>query len=189
MNQLKRVAVLLAFVLAGISTSAGAAEFRNPITLAQEYLGLHQEHDRSKLKDLLDLDPRRIPWCAAFVNKILELSGYTGTDSLMARSFLSVGDRVRNPRRGDIVVLTRGSNPASGHVGFYVGEEEGYVLVLGGNQQKGVRISQYHKSRVLGYRRLNTVSVNLNSQRSAEVESCSAQPGSPGFSWTRQCPG
>ncbi len=36
MNQLKRVAVLLAFVLAGISTSAGAAEFRNPITLAQE---------------------------------------------------------------------------------------------------------------------------------------------------------
>ncbi len=189
MNQLKRVAVLLAFVLAGNSGAAWAGEFRNPIQLAQEYLGLHQEHDRSILKDLLDLDPRKIPWCAAFVNKILEMTGHRGTDNLMARSFLSVGQQVRKPVRGDIVVLTRGNNPHSGHVGFYWGEENGYVMVLGGNQQKGVRVSHYHKSRVLGYRRLPGTNVNLNTlELSDSREACSTTPGSQNFRWTGNCP-
>ena len=182
MNQLKRVAVLLAFVLAGFSSSASAGEFRNPVALAQEYLGLHQERDRSVLKDLLEVDPRRIPWCAAFVNRILEMSGFSGSDSLMARSFLSVGSRVRSPQQGDIVVLTRGSNPASGHVGFYMGEEGGYVIVLGGNQQRAVSISQYHKSRVLGYRRIAV------SGRKPAQERPVCNPGSPDYIWTQGCP-
>jgi len=188
MNQLKRVAVLLAFVLAGISTGASAGEFRNPIALAQEYLGLHQDRDRLALRELLNVDPRRIPWCAAFVNRILELSGRSGTDNLMARSFLDLGRAVRKPVRGDIVVLTRGSNPASGHVGFYWGEEGDRVIVLGGNQQRAVSISQYPKSRVLGYRRLQGSNVNLVTDNHDE-QACSPQPGQQGFRWTQsRCP-
>ncbi len=183
MNQLKRVAVLLAFVLAGISNSAWAGERSTPLQVAQEYLGLHQDHDRRALKELLDLDPRRIPWCAAFVNKVLELTGYSGSDNLMARSFLSVGQRVRHPVPGDIVVLTRGSNPASGHVGFYMGEEGGNVIVLGGNQQRAVRVSQYPKSRVLGYRRVASATAD------AKSEGCKINFNSPFFTWTRDCPG
>lgn len=190
MNQLKRVAVLLAFVLAGFSSSASAGEFRNPIALAQEYLGLHQERDRSELRDLLNVDPRRIPWCAAFVNRMLELAGYSGTDNLMARSFLTVGERVRQPVRGDIVVLTRGSDPASGHVGFYWGEEGGHVIVLGGNQQKAVRISHYPKSRVLGYRRLQGSNVNLFTALPDTKSECTTALLSPNFRWTQsRCPG
>lgn len=189
MNQLKMVAVLLAFVLAGNSGAAWAGERQSPIQVAQEYLGLHQDHDRRALKELLDLDPRRIPWCAAFVNKILELTGYTGSDNLMARSFLTVGERVRKPVRGDIVVLTRGNDPASGHVGFYLGEEGGNVIVLGGNQQRAVRISQYPKSRVLGYRRLQGASVNLNATLEPAV-SCNINVTQPLFTWTKNnCPG
>jgi uncharacterized protein (TIGR02594 family) len=189
MNQLKRVAVLLAFVLAGFSSSASAVEFRNPLALAQEYLGLHQERDRSELRELLNVDPRRIPWCAAFVNRILEMAGYSGSDNLMARSFLSVGERVRKPVHGDIVVLTRGSDPASGHVGFYMGEEGGYVIVLGGNQQKAVRISHYPKSRVLGYRRLGGSNVNIVTAQPEARSDCNRSLLSPDFRWTQsRCP-
>lgn len=189
MNQLKMVAVLLAFVLAGNSNTAWATEFRNPITIAEEYLGLDQERNRKELRELLDIDPRRIPWCAAFVNKILELTGLEGTDSLMARSFLSLGERVKKPVRGDIVVLTRGSNPASGHVGFYMGEENGNVIVLGGNQQRAVRISHYPKSRVLGYRRLQGSNVNIFTAQPDARTDCSPSPLSPSFRWTQsRCP-
>jgi len=189
MNQLKMVAVLLALVLAGNSGAAWAGERSSPLQLAQEYLGLHQDRDKYVLKELLDLDPRRIPWCAAFVNKILELAGYSGSDNLMARSFLSVGKKVRRPVHGDIVILTRGSNPASGHVGFYMGEENGMILVLGGNQQKAVRVSQYPKSKVLGYRRIAGSNVNLNSSDLRRQEQCSSQPDSSLFRWTGNCPG
>ncbi len=193
MNQLKMVAVLLAFVLAGFSTTPAMAwdffrstevkEQPSPIEVAKQYLGLHQDKDRSILAELLDLDPRRIPWCAAFVNKILQITGIEGSDSLMARSFLNVGTRVKTPQKGDIVVLTRGHNPASGHVGFYMGEEDGYVLVLGGNQQKSVSISQYPKYRVLGYRRIS----NKPLESVAAKGDADCKPGSPRFTWTNRC--
>lgn len=195
MNQLKRVAVLLAFVLAGFSTGAHAWEFwrsertseSTAIEVAAQYLGLHQDKDRNILKELLDIDPRRIPWCAAFVNKILEITGVQGSDSLMARSFLTVGTRVKTPQKGDIVVLTRGKDPASGHVGFYMGEADGHVIVLGGNQQKSVNISHYPKYRVLGYRRIAPDRTVAAAEPERRPE---CHPGSPRYIWTaNRCSG
>jgi uncharacterized protein (TIGR02594 family) len=125
------------------------------ITIASKYLGMHESKDRSELSQFMDLDPRRIPWCAAFVNAVLASVGLDGSPNLMARSFLNIGVKVRKPAEGDIVILTRGANPASGHVGFYIGESPGFVHVLGGNQSYGrVSITPYPKSKVLGYRRL-----------------------------------
>lgn len=125
------------------------------IAIASKYLGMHESRDRSELAQFMDLDPRRMPWCAAFVNAVLATVGLDGSPNLMARSFLNVGVKVRKPVEGDIVVLTRGSNPASGHVGFYIGETPGFVHVLGGNQAHGrVTITPYPKSKVLGYRRV-----------------------------------
>ena len=90
------------------------------------------------------------PWCSAFANWCVERAGYEGTDSAWARGWLTWGKAIKKPRRGCIVVFTRGTS--SGHVAFYVGETATQIKVLGGNQSDAVNISNYPKSRLLGYR-------------------------------------
>ena len=128
----------------------------DPITVAKKYEGLHAHKDRATLRELMDIDPARIAWCAGFVNAILEKTGLSGTDSLQARSFLQWGTPTKNPKEGDVVVFSRGRSREAGHVGFYVGEEvvDGvrYILVLGGNQRKAVNVAYYPARQVLGYR-------------------------------------
>lgn len=129
---------------------------------AKQWEGKTAKKDRKELKDLFaggnmpPVDPMRTPWCAAFANAILSRSGYETTNSLMARSFLAWGVKTKDPKEGDIVVLKRGRDGVSGHVGFFQGYEivDGvtYVKVLGGNTDKAVQVGYYPVNRVLGYR-------------------------------------
>jgi len=77
----------------------------------------------------------------------------------MARSFLTYGDPVDEPRLGDIVIFSRG-DPWQGHVAFYMAtrviEGKEVIIVLGGNQKDMVSYDSYPSSRVVGIRRLNT---------------------------------
>ena len=134
----------------------------NPVTTAQEYIGLSERQNRSELRELVGVDPVRTEWCAAFVNAILELEGIPGSSSvsenpLMARSFLSWGEPVQavNIRKGDIVVFPRGREGWKGHVGFFVQEQNGQWVILGGNQSNQVRYDLYNPSKALGIRRWN----------------------------------
>jgi uncharacterized protein (TIGR02594 family) len=84
------------------------------------------------------------PWCAAFVNFCLFAAGYVGTNNALSGSFRSYGkprDEPREkPQRGDIVVFRNpgaAGDEGHGHVGFFAGEENGRLLVLGGNQTGG----------------------------------------------------
>lgn len=83
------------------------------------------------------------PWCAAFVGACLVRAGLSSTRSLMARSYL---------RYGAIAVLSRGQDPAVGHVGFLLGETETHIALLGGNQSDAVTVATYPKTRLLGLR-------------------------------------
>lgn len=131
---------------------------QKPVTVAKNWEGKHAVRNRTELKQALNVDPLSVAWCAAFVNTILKQSGFQGTNSLQARSFLNYGSVTRHPEYGDIVVFARGRDQWSGHVGFYVGEEvvEGvrYILVLGGNQRKEVNVAYYPANYVLGYRKI-----------------------------------
>lgn len=96
-----------------------------------------------------------VPWCSAFCCFVMEGCDIASTRSAAARSWLSWGKELKEPRVGAIVVFTRESadNPNSAHVAFYAGEDEqGRVLALGGNQANQVCIRPYDKSRVLAYR-------------------------------------
>jgi len=105
-----------------------------------------------------------VPWCSAFANYVAWLLRLPRSKSLRARSWLRVGRSVEGrPEVGfDVVVLKRGGGDqpgpdvieAPGHVGFYAGEENGRVLVLGGNQRDEVNITGYGPDRILGIRRL-----------------------------------
>jgi len=96
-----------------------------------------------------------IAWCASFVNWCLKKASIDGTNSARARSFLTWGVAVslEEAQRGDIVVLSRGTNPLFGHVGFFAGQEGKSVLVLGGNQSNKVSLSPYPLHRILSIRR------------------------------------
>lgn len=112
--------------------------------------------------DLLDVDPLRTEWCAAFVNSILEkdsVPNLYALDSkypLAARSFLDWGVSIDpyDIQAGDIVVFPRGNEPWQGHVGFYVSTTEaGRWVILGGNQDNTVSYKVYNPNKVLGIRR------------------------------------
>ena len=82
-------------------------------------------------------------------------TGYPHSGSLMARSYLTLGEIISEPQMGDIVVFWRLSKQSkAGHVGFYLGKAGDYVYCYGGNQSDKLKVSAYHKDEVLGYRRV-----------------------------------
>ena len=140
----------------------------NSVITAQPYIGLEERVHRIELKELLDVDPVRTEWCAAFVNAVLELDGIPGSDSvsdvpLMARSFLVWGERVdpADIQRGDVVIFPRGNQGWQGHVGFYVDTQvvngKEIWIVLGGNQSNEVRYDFFSPNNALGIRRQSPV--------------------------------
>lgn len=107
-----------------------------------------QYHKATNLKASTD----EVPWCSAFVNFIVQKSDYVGTDSALARSWEHWGNELDRPVPGCVVVLSRGSNPKFGHVGFYLYETKKNIVLLGGNQGDAVSIGSYLKSRLICYR-------------------------------------
>ena len=135
------------------------------LELAFEFIGLTERRGLDHNPEILSffhaightwvLDDET-PWCAAFVGAVLKKAGYEHTGKLNARSYLTIGEPIIVPELGVIAVFYRGNKDgASGHVGFYLGESENDIYVLGGNQSDKVNVSSYQKSKLLGYRRLS----------------------------------
>lgn len=99
-----------------------------------------------------EVDNDEVAWCAAFLGACLERAGIGSTRSLMARSYLNWGEPADEPRYGAIAVLSRGSDPSLGHVGFLVGETASDIILLGGNQGDAVTVQAFPRSRLLACR-------------------------------------
>lgn len=89
------------------------------------------------------------PWCAIFVNAMLEQAGIPGTRSPSSQSFRTNPNFVQlaGPAIGAIGVCWRGS-PTSGlgHAFFYWGEDAIKVWALGGNENDMVQVEALPKS-------------------------------------------
>lgn len=123
--------------------------------------GVHERRGNSDHPDIMSLyrdvghpgiAHDETPWCAAFLGACLERAGERSTRSLMARSYSQWGVRLREPRLGAIVVLSRGADPAFGHVGFWVGETASKLFLLGGNQADSVSVEAFDKRRLIDMR-------------------------------------
>jgi uncharacterized protein (TIGR02594 family) len=132
-------------------------------SVATQFKGLTEVHgsvDEPKILEMYrvaghpEVQHDETPWCAAFVGACLRLSGYRGSDSLLARSYGKFGEDLKQqPRRGCIVVLWRGDpNADTGHVAFYDHDEDDHVVLLGGNQGDAVSTRAFPKTQVLAYR-------------------------------------
>lgn len=95
-------------------------------------------------------------WCSCFVNYIAKQCNASMSGKLNARSWLNVGEEVKYPIPGDVVVFWRESKTSwKGHVGIFAGyNKAGNIFVLGGNQGNEVNITLYNSERLLGFRRL-----------------------------------
>ena len=98
------------------------------------------------------VDNDEVAWCAAFLGACLERADIGSTRSLMARSYLDWGQRADEPRYGAVAVLSRGSDPTLGHVGFLIGETPADIILLGGNQNDSVSVQAFPRARLLGLR-------------------------------------
>lgn len=94
------------------------------------------------------------PWCGAGMGWICVEEGHPlPPQPLRARSWLRWGQECM-PQRGCVVVLERGDNPDSGHVGLLdrIDEARGVVYVTGGNQGDTWSTAPFPIADVLGYR-------------------------------------
>lgn len=88
-------------------------------------------------------------WCAAFVNNILNESGFDIPlqgediyDKVRAKEYSKIGTKITNKsaKPGDIMVIKNSSGGY--HVGFYAGKNNDKYLMLGGNQNNQVNIKE-----------------------------------------------
>jgi uncharacterized protein (TIGR02594 family) len=100
-----------------------------------------------------------VPWCSSFACWCME-GGELGRAirsprSARARDWLAWGVEVPKdrPRLGDVMVFSRGPNPAFGHVGFYLDEFGGMIDLISGNTGNRVCIQKFGRPGLLGVRR------------------------------------
>lgn len=95
-----------------------------------------------------------IAWCGLTVAYAAQQAGWDlPINPLWARNWLKWGVKQNRAMLGDILVFERG--PTSGHVGMYVGQDDGADVyhVLGGNQSDQVIIKPIEQQRLVGIRR------------------------------------
>ncbi len=122
-------------------------------SIAKRYMGLHENKHTGKLKKYMGVNPRRTPWCGAFVATVSKRAGKKVPGGhLRAASWKRVGKGVslKNARKGDLVIIR---TKRGHHVGFYAGRKNGRVQVLGGNQSNMVKVSNYRAGSVQSVRR------------------------------------
>lgn len=92
-----------------------------------------------------------IPWCGLFIGYVTKKAGLDRPNNcLWALSWSAWGTPQDTAMLGDVLVFTRNGG---GHVGIYVGEDENFYHVLGGNQSDSVNIARIAKNRVYAIRR------------------------------------
>jgi uncharacterized protein (TIGR02594 family) len=88
-----------------------------------------------------------ISWCSAFMNWVFKQCEIEGTRSAAARSWARWGESsMESPKLGDVVVFERKDSSWQGHVGMFVSQDEGTILVLGGNQNNEVNYQRFKKN-------------------------------------------
>ena len=121
----------------GPAFSLGASSSNAIVAEARRYLGTNPTNRRSL-------------WCGAFMNMVLERTGYSRGPSDLAKSFASYGTRVSGPQVGALAIMSRG--PSGGHVGVVSGiDPSGNVIVVSGNHNNTVAESVYPRGRIIAY--------------------------------------
>jgi uncharacterized protein (TIGR02594 family) len=96
-----------------------------------------------------------IPWCGLYMAWVCHISKVSinmpAKDSLWALNWNKFGVRQKVAMLGDVLTFSRPGG--GGHVGIYVGEDDLFYHILGGNQSNMVNVTRIAKSRLSQIRR------------------------------------
>lgn len=96
-------------------------------------------------------------WCSVYMSWCAKNVNLERSTSLLARSWLEVGQIIDTPQPGDLVIFWREKQKSwQGHVSIFLSEdpETHQIFCIGGNQDDKVCVKPYPAEQVLGYRRL-----------------------------------
>jgi uncharacterized protein (TIGR02594 family) len=135
------------------------------LVTAHKYLGLREipgVRDNPQIVSWWDdigagwFDDDETPWCGAFVGGTLLEAGIgilPGGQAPRARAWERWGQALNGPAVGAVATFWRGSiNSRNGHVAFVLGQKNGRLVCLGGNQSNAVTVANFNPSRVTSYR-------------------------------------
>jgi uncharacterized protein (TIGR02594 family) len=147
------------------ATDRPAADWPKWLQTAYKYVGLKEipgVRDNPQIVAWWDdigagwFDDDETPWCGAFVGGTLLEAGYDilpGDQAPRARAWERWGQSLGGPAVGAVVTFWRGSiNSRSGHVAFVLGQKNGRIVCLGGNQANAVTVANFSPSRITSYR-------------------------------------
>jgi uncharacterized protein (TIGR02594 family) len=87
-----------------------------------------------------------VPWCGLFAAHVMDHVGIASPPiAVRASAWGKWGRKLVAPRPGCILTFVR---EGGGHVGFYVGEDDTHLHVLGGNQGDAVSVTRIARSRL-----------------------------------------
>jgi uncharacterized protein (TIGR02594 family) len=102
------------------------------VSVAQSQIGLGEVGGNNKgiyVRKYLN-GRENLPWCAGFVSYCLKKDGYNIPYLLRAKSFLDYGQKVNNPKAGDLIVFSR---QGGGHVGIVEKVAKETITTIEGN--------------------------------------------------------
>ena len=136
-----------------------------PYFIAERYVGMKEipgQEDNPMILAMLKLDDDwpehdEVPWCGSFMEFVFWILRLPRTKTKLARAWEFIGQSIalEDARVGhDVVVLSRGNNPANGHVGLFSGMRYNAISLLGGNQNNEVNVTPYDTSRIVAINRV-----------------------------------
>lgn len=128
------------------------------LDIAKKYLGQHEIFGKRDNQFILDCFKHtsyqaahdEVPWCAAFVCRVLEEAGYKSTKSAAAISYAKYGN-ANNLAAGDIVVFQWSGGDHHVSIVDHVVDDK-YVACLGGNQSDMVKYSIFPRANIIATR-------------------------------------
>jgi len=94
-----------------------------------------------------------IPWMSLFVAWVITQSGIHDLNLYVGESWLKFGVTLSEPIKGALTILKRPSDIRKDYVvGFYDGEDDERIYIIGGNIQNAVKKGAYKKEWLVAYK-------------------------------------
>jgi len=123
------------------------------VSTAQSQIGLGELGSNNKgiyVKRYLN-GQEGLPWCAGFVSYCAKEAGYKLPYLLRAKSYLKYGQRINDPKAGDLIVFTR---QGGGHIGIIEKVSKDTITTIEGNlgaYPAKVKRVNYHREHIKNF--------------------------------------